>query len=388
MILDEYVEININSRTAKHYTELGYTYNYMGQPIRVRVSDLTSGSHALVNVKCDKCGQERKIEYREYLKSAQRYGEYNCNLCSIQKTRKTMLIKHGTSNPMSVPEFKEKAIKTTLQNYGYTSYLATPECRQQLQEFMQEYDGVDYPGQSSKIKNKIRQTNLERYGVEYVSQSSLIKSKIIQTNNERYGVDYTLQNINVRKKAKETVLKKYGVSHPMKNEAILSKSLQAKSDNNGVAISRQQKYLSILYSGLLNYLLGHYNLDIYLPKYELNIEYNGGGHDLQVKLKDMSQEEFDRKEIIRSKYIIAEGINQMTIISRKDKLPSDEILLRMLDETLNYLSTTNHHWVEFDIDHRTVRNALGLFPYDYGELRKIKKSDIVEMDTNTAPETA
>lgn len=71
----------------------------------------------------------------------------------------------------------------------------------------------------------------------------------------------------------------------------------------------------------------------------------------------------------------------MHIISATDFLPSDEILLQMLDYTKQYFSDyPNHSWIEFNIDSSTVRNAEqkeGSF-FNYGDLRKIKESDVKE----------
>ena len=65
----------------------------------------------------------------------------------------------------------------------------------------------------------------------------------------------------------------------------------------------------------------------------------------------------------------------MRIISSKDKLPSDEILLQMLSEAKQYFSDyPNHSWIEFNIDTSTVRDAEqkdSVF-FDYGKLRNIK----------------
>ena len=47
----------------------------------------------------------------------------------------------------------------------------------------------------------------------------------------------------------------------------------------------------------------------------------------------------------------------------------------MLDQAKEYFSTTNHTWIEYDIDTSTMRNAEhkdGVY-YEYGKLRKIKK---------------
>ena len=66
----------------------------------------------------------------------------------------------------------------------------------------------------------------------------------------------------------------------------------------------------------------------------------------------------------------------MTIISSKDYLPSDTILLEMLEQARTYFTTTSHTWIEYNIDTSTMRNAEnkdGIY-FDYGDLRKIKEA--------------
>ena len=72
----------------------------------------------------------------------------------------------------------------------------------------------------------------------------------------------------------------------------------------------------------------------------------------------------------------------MKIISSKDLLPSDEILLQMLSDAKQYFSDyQNHSWIEFDIDNSVIRNAENKngVSYDFGKLRKINKSDIEDV---------
>lgn len=111
----------------------------------------------------------------------------------------------------------------------------------------------------------------------------------------------------------------------------------------------------------------------------LCIEYDGGGHFLEIEIGKVSQEEFDNKELVREKMIRQEGCKIIRIISRKDNLPSDEILLQMLSDAKQYFSDyPEHSWINFDIDNGIVRNAEHKdgSPYFYGELRKIKKGDL------------
>ena len=147
--------------------------------------------------------------------------------------------------------------------------------------------------------------------------------------------------------------------------------------NNTQKTSKQQFYLHNLYGGELNYPIKYYDVDICLLDEKIAIEYDGSGHELNVKLGRMTQEEFNQKETIRNIIIKKEGYKQIRIISSKDLLPSDKILLKMLSIAKEYFNTTSHTWVNFDIDNSRIINAEnkdinGVF-INYGELRKIKE---------------
>ena len=119
-------------------------------------------------------------------------------------------------------------------------------------------------------------------------------------------------------------------------------------------------------------------------KWKIDIEYDGGFHNGQVKLGRLTQEEFDQKEIIRNNIIKREGYKIMRIVSRKDLLPSDSTLLQMLSEAKEYFSKTNHHWCTYDIDQSLLFSAEhkdGIY-YDFCELRTIKDSDLNTIKDN------
>ena len=141
-----------------------------------------------------------------------------------------------------------------------------------------------------------------------------------------------------------------------------------------IKTSEQHIYLHSVYGGKINYPISYYAVDICLTKEKITIEYDGGGHDLRVVLGQLTRDEFNKKEIIRNNIIKREGYKQMRIISSKDHLPSDAVLLQMLDETKQYFSDyPEHSWIEYDIDASIVRNAEhkdGVF-FDFKELRKI-----------------
>ncbi len=163
----------------------------------------------------------------------------------------------------------------------------------------------------------------------------------------------------------------------MKYPMFKEKLVKAMHKNGTQKTSKQQHYLHKLYGGELNYPIKYYDVDICLLDEKLVIEYDGGGHNLSVKFGDYTQEEFDKRDIIRNAVIKKEGYRQIKIISKRDKLPYDIILLQMLNCAKQYFSSTNHSWINFDIDNSRMINAEnkdsnGVF-YDYGELHTIKE---------------
>lgn len=217
--------------------------------------------------------------------------------------------------------------------------------------------GVCYSLQNVDVRNKGIQTSLEKYGTKSPMQNPEVQAKAIKTNLERYNVKYTMQCPDIKEKAIQTNLNRYGVKNPTENPLISNKIRKTSYENGTTPTSIQQLYLHSLYGGELNYPLGSYSLDIFIPECNIDIEYNGGGHNLQVKLGNISEEEFNTREIIRGKLIRQTGIKQITITSSHDKLPSDEILLEMLDMAKDYLLNTVHTWIEFDIDNNYYRNT-------------------------------
>lgn len=168
MIVTAQAEVKWNSKTKKHYTDLGYDYTKMGDSFFVDVNDLTDGSNVVVDIKCDYCG---KIFQRQW------YG-----VISLRK--KTLTSKDCCKDCCEL-----KASDSINARYGSYSELA------------------------KATMEKRTTTNINKYGVENVFGSEIIKSKIVETTRERYGVDYNQQNKEIRNKTKQTCKEKYGVEN-------------------------------------------------------------------------------------------------------------------------------------------------------------------------------
>lgn len=345
------------------------------------------------------------------------------------KRKETNIKKYGVENYSETDECKEKVKETSLKKFGVEHYAKTNEFLDRVSKTNLERYGSEILMNNDKIKEKVRQTNLERYGVENVFQNEEIKDKIKQTNLNKYGIEYYTQTDEYKERAKQTSLgnwgcenpaqsqinqdkmkktsicrygveyysqteeykkkcintcrEKYGVDWVMQNPKIKMKSLnhmlQAKYNNKSFICSNQQMYLfKIVNECEINYPVGNCILDLAFVSEMQYLEYDGGFHNGRVILGDMSQEEFERKEFLRNKFLSNKGWKRIRIISYKDYLPQDNTILRMISEAKEYLNT-GRSWIEFDIDNSKVKCSQYEKEYDFGELRKIKKSDIEDM---------
>lgn len=216
------------------------------------------------------------------------------------------------------------------------------------------------------LKNK--ETNMIKYGVENVFQIKSIQEKQRETVLNKYGVVNVFQNEDIKNKIIISNLEKYGVKNPMQNKDInnkarvgYAKSIQKYSKTS---TSKNQKYLHNLYGGILNYAVDNINLDIAFPKEKIYIEYDGGGHDLSVKIGRESKEEFIIKEIKRYKFLKSLGWRQFQIVSPRDYLPLDDILINEF-ENAKFLFNSGYN-------HYTININDGIYDENYGKLRYAK----------------
>ena len=423
MILTKEVEIRPTGKSVQYYKDKGYDAAYL-KPIMVKIEDLPMKSNAYIETTCDYCGKLKKpITYAAYNAETKNGTTKCCCLdCVALKRGDTIFEKYGHRSALQVPEFKKKVAQTNLERYGSTFPCGNEEIKgKQKETNLKKYDvessfqskeiqekikqtnlkkyGVENVLLNPEIQEKVKQTNLERYGVEnvlynkeirakrdktlmenfgtlYPLQVSEYLNKLKQTNLERYGVEYTMQFNETKQKAKQTFLERYGYENPMQSPEFLEKWF-VKNGSNFVKSSRQQQYLCNLYNGILNYPFKCFALDIFLPEDKLDIEFDGSGHKMSISFGDVTEEDFEKKELYRNVAIKKEGYKQMRIISTKDLLPSDDILFQMLLMAREYFNTTSHTWINFDIDNSCMINAEnkdanGVF-FNYGKLRKIKE---------------
>lgn len=377
-ILTREVEVKLWSNNIKHYHNLGYD-GKRGDIITVKVEDLPDGSNVKIQYLCDYCKNEIiTIVYADYKRRTNEVNKMACRNCFTKKAEETTLLRYGASSYAQTNEFHEIMKNMMNAKYGVQHYSQTQEYKEKWNNTCEERYGKDYRKQ---FINKAFETFHEKTGYDYPSQSPKVREKIINSYIDHYGVSNPQLSAEVREKTEKTCFERYGCSTPLQSEKVKEKIALSSYKNGTIPTSNQQLYLFNLYnliddSAQLNYPISHFNADICFPKEKLDIELDCGGHNLSVKIGQLTQEQFDQKEIIRDRVIKREGYKIIRIKSVTSKLPYDEILLQMLLEAKKYFyEYPNHSWIKFDIDNSAIYNAEHKdgVSYDYGKLRIIKK---------------
>lgn len=190
---------------------------------------------------------------------------------------------------------------------------------------------------SSCKKEKMMKVSLEKYGNICSLRNPEVFEKSKKKNNETLGVDFPFQNKKILEKCRETILQKHS------SRVVFSKN----------KISKQQIKIHSLYGGEINYNCFPYLLDIFFSEKRIYFEYDGGGHNLNVKLKRQTENEFVEKEIEREKFLFGLGYKQFRIISKTDKLPSDDILMQIKNRAFYILINENFNKYIYNIDTNT-----------------------------------
>lgn len=194
-----------------------------------------------------KCICGRDVEYvgkpnlifRKYCSNKCRYNDTNL----VQRHKEGCLKKYNVENISQVNEIKLKKEKTFLNHYNVKNNFGRIE-----------------------VKNKIK----DIYGVDNISQLDIIKQRKISTCKNNYDAKFGL-------------LLDYAREHRKSPESI-KRELETKRKNGtlgaSISIEEHKLYIDILEydnTAIQQYYspLYPFNCDIYCPKFDLYIEYNG-----------------------------------------------------------------------------------------------------------------
>jgi len=99
MIITTDILIKINESNLEYYESLGYNTE-IGSDLSIPVGLLKNGSQYKILCKCDVCGVEKEVIYKNYIKYDNTWGEYYCRKHSEFKRKETLNKSHGVDYPL------------------------------------------------------------------------------------------------------------------------------------------------------------------------------------------------------------------------------------------------------------------------------------------------
>lgn len=166
----------------------------------------------------------------------------------------------------------------------------------------------------------------------------------------------------------------------MQCDEIRDKALETFQFNGTGPCSRAQKYIQILTNGILNKPLCGFLTDIYFEDQKMVLEHDGSGHFLTDMFKGNKtpSKEALLKEKEREDKIINNGYKMIRFIAKKDRIPSDEVILSLVNEFKNL----NFKVVRIDFEKGIIEKDYSEKTiYDFGKLRKITKKNLEEIES-------
>lgn len=207
MLKNEVVTIKIRKDQIDYYSNLGYIITK--NEIDVLSKHLNRGSSTIITVICDNCGEELKLEYKNYYKVISKYSDsdysdsdsdsdlYYCKKCKYCRIKKTNIEKYGVENIMQDLIIANKVSEKLKNN---NKRLSKKE-------------------RSKILENKI----IDKYGDLKKYYNNINKTKTTNCLN-KYGVENVMQVNDIKIKGQKTCLNKYGEYNPMFVDKFIKKS--------------------------------------------------------------------------------------------------------------------------------------------------------------------
>ncbi|NBP03488.1 MAG: hypothetical protein EBU90_26035 [Proteobacteria bacterium] len=117
MILTREISVRITESNFSYYEDLGYEV-FIGEILIIPIELMSKGSHYKILCKCDVCGIERQVIFKNYINYGNNWGEYYCRKCSEHKRKKTLRERLGVDYPIQNQKVMKKMKKTLLKKYG------------------------------------------------------------------------------------------------------------------------------------------------------------------------------------------------------------------------------------------------------------------------------
>ena len=163
-----------------------------------------------------------------------------------------------------------------LRLYGVEKPLQSLEIHKKQKLTTLERHGVENSFQSLEIREKIKQTFIKKYGVENYMQQHIPKETLLLLNNQEY--------LRKQHHDKQLTLKKIAEGLNVSNSTVDARFRKFNIEIKHFGFSTGEKEVLCYIQSLLSNteilennrtIISPYELDIYIPEYNIAIEYNG-----------------------------------------------------------------------------------------------------------------
>lgn len=293
----------------------------------------------------------------------------------VKQREQIMLERYGVTNAAYLPDHQEKCRQTMTAHYGQPTSKGIKEIADRKIHTTRARYGVDHYSQSDEYKQKTAETNLKKYGVENHITAESVITKRLQTMTERYGVDNYFKSPDYQKKIIDNRKATYGYENigqrflSKETYEILQDPETLKSYISGVSYEAAAKKLNtsaytvtayVVKYGLEQFIskgsgsvpqdeiiewlrrdgievvrndrtiLAPKEIDIFLPEYNLGIEYNGiyyhtefsGNRDSTYhvsKMRECARKQIDLMQICSTVYKKNPDLVKSIIMTRLGK---------------------------------------------------------------------
>lgn len=131
----------------------------------------------------------------------------------LAKFEATCIERYGVKNVLASEELREKYYKEYQERTGYAHPMQNPEVFNKMIETNLSRYGVKHPLQSKEIQDKMKAQWIDKYGVDNPMKLQQFHDKAANTTEERYGVRNIMQSSEFQARFRKTMQERYGVNY-------------------------------------------------------------------------------------------------------------------------------------------------------------------------------
>jgi hypothetical protein len=299
MIINNNVKTIIKSKKALNYYK-GKNYNFkLNKLVTIKVKDLPKSSRIKILAKCAYCGGEKNIPYKDYNKQVSGINEkYACSLkCAKLKTKETNQMKYGVDNVFSSEKIKKQIKKTNLEKYGVENYRNSKEYSMKYESTVRKKYNTNHYSKTKKFKEifenfnyddihkKMANTIEKKYGVKNYSKTKEFKTKIQKKNFDNFSEKISSIGKLVSIKNKQYTIKcnSCGEEYKILHTLLYTRNINNENPCTYCNPKNEPIKEKEIFNFVNNYIenvkgnikIDKKEIDVYLPDYNLGIEYNG-----------------------------------------------------------------------------------------------------------------